>query len=139
MVTPIELVNYIAAIANGGILYRPRISADLPVTVLADISDAIADNLPEVQSGMIDAVERPYGTAWSLADLPISVAAKTGSAEVGSYKMNAIFVGYSPAENSQIVIFVLIENAREGSLNAVPVARDVLLWYYTNRIQGISL
>jgi len=44
-------------------------------------------------------------------------------------------VGYAPIENPQIAILVLVEDAREGSLNAVPVAKDVLRWYYENRVR----
>jgi len=36
--------------------------------------------------------------------------------------------------DKQIAILVLVENAREGGLNAVPVAKDVLEWYYYNRL-----
>ena len=85
--------------------------------------------------GMEDAVSKPYGTAYSISDLPFKVAAKTGSAQTSNNtKTNAFFVGYAPAENPQIAILVLVENAREGSLNAIPVAKDILEWYYYNRI-----
>jgi penicillin-binding protein 2 len=47
---------------------------------------------------------------------------------------NAIFVGYAPCTNPQIAILILIENSKEGSLNAVPIAKDVLNWYYENRL-----
>ena len=75
-----------------------------------------------------------------MADLPFSVGAKTGTAQIEkNTKINALFVGYAPAENPQIAILVLVENAREGSLNAVPVAKDVLKWYYYNRIMNQGL
>ena len=100
--------------------------------------------IKEAQGGMEDAVSKWYGTAYSLADLSFGVAAKTGSAQVSNNtKTNAFFVGYLPAEtlaragaplDKQIAILVLIENAREGSLNAVPIGKDVLDWYYWNRI-----
>jgi len=44
-------------------------------------------------------------------------------------------VGFAPYDNPEIAIVILVENAREGSLNVVPVARDVFLWYYQNRIK----
>jgi cell division protein FtsI/penicillin-binding protein 2 len=70
-----------------------------------------------------------------LHDLPIKVAGKTGSAQVeGNTKINAFFVGYAPAQNPQIALLLLIENAKEGSLNVVPVAKEVFLWYYENRL-----
>ncbi|MEK7163059.1 MAG: penicillin-binding transpeptidase domain-containing protein, partial [Patescibacteria group bacterium] len=62
-------------------------------------------------------------------------AAKTGSSQVeNKTKTNAFFVGYAPKDNPQIAILVLVEDAREGSINAVPVAKDILKWYYENRI-----
>ena len=84
---------------------------------------------------MVDTVSKDYGTAHLLSDLPFKIAAKTGSAQIqGNTKINASFVGYAPADNPEIAILVLVENAREGSLNAVPVAKDVLEWYYWNRL-----
>ena len=135
LVTPIQLISQIASIANGGKFYQPHILKKDP-EVRRDFSD-LGDYLKEVQEGMKDAVSKWYGTAYLLADLPVSVAAKTGSAQVANNtRTNAFFVGYAPSENPEIAILVLIENAREGSLNAVPVAKDVLNWYYWNRMAG---
>lgn len=145
-VTPLELLNYISAIANGGKFYKPRVMKEIknekgevvlksePV-ILKDESDLIGKALIEVGRGMRDGVEKPYGTAHLLNDLPMSAAAKTGSAQVeNNAKVNAFVVAYAPYENPQIAILVLVENAREGSLNVVPVANEVLMWYYKNRI-----
>ena len=148
LVTPIELINYIAAIGNGGKIYRPfivkKIISEDGATVkevnpqlIKDYSGDVASYIKEVERGMIDAVSKPYGTSYLLSDLPVSVATKTGTAQVeNKAKLDAIFVGYAPSDNPQIAILVLIENAREGSLNAVPVAKDVLGWYYWNRIKS---
>ncbi|MFA6407163.1 MAG: penicillin-binding transpeptidase domain-containing protein [Candidatus Paceibacterota bacterium] len=147
-ITPIELVNYIAAIANGGTFYRPRILdvitdgsgkemlRSYPST-LFDIRTMIAKAVPEVQKGMRDGVQKSYGTANLLASLPFESAAKTGTAQIeNNSKTNAFFVGYAPYKNPKIVILVLIENSREGSHNTIPIAKDVLLWYYNNRLKG---
>lgn len=134
LITPIQLISQIAAIANGGKIYQPHLLLGSESNVVRDFSD-LAPYIKEVQKGMEDAVSKWYGTAYKLADLPVSVAAKTGSAQVANNtRTNAFFVGYSPAENPKIAILVLIENAREGSLNAVPVGKDVLDWYYWNRL-----
>lgn len=135
LVTPLELINYIAAIANGGTLYKLRIAQENEPEILGNISDtAASSSLREVEKGMIDAVEKPYGTAHMLADVPFSIAAKTGSAQTGSSKTNALFVGYGPVENPEIALAIIIEDAQEGGLNALPVARDVLMWYYEHRL-----
>lgn len=164
LITPLELLSYISVIANGGKFYRPRImrevldekgdvySRSLPVA-LKDVSPKISGVLGEVQAGMLDAVAMPRGTAYMLHDLPFTVAAKTGSSQVeNNRKTNAFFVGYGPVRGSRasgpegtpaeggsatsngIAVLVLVENAREGSLNAVPIAKDVFAWYYENRL-----
>ncbi len=145
-VTPVELLNYISAIANGGKLFAPRVMekitdaegnviAESQPKVLSDLSAEIGPYLKDVQQGMRDAVTKPYGTAYLLHDLPLPVAAKTGSAQVkNNTETNALFVGYAPANDPQIALLILVENAKEGSLNVVPVARDVFSWYYQNRI-----
>lgn len=136
LVTPLELLNYITAIANGGFLYRPRIAVSQEVQILKDIRDEVKNVLPYVRNGMRDGVIKSYGSSNLLASLPMSAAGKTGTAQVsGNTKTNAFFVGYAPLENPEIAILVLVENSREGSLNAVPVAKDVLLWYYERRIK----
>ncbi len=146
-VTPIELLNYITAIANGGKLYTPRIVKDAEdpkgavvlenkESIRIDLSGEAGRAISLVRQGMRDGVTKPYGTGYLLHDLPIDVASKTGSAQVSNNtKTNAFFVGFAPYENPEIAIVILIENAREGSLNVVPVARDIFLWYYQNRLK----
>jgi penicillin-binding protein 2 len=146
-VTPIELLNYISAVANGGKFYEPRVMDEIKndkgerilksePKILRDLTTEIGSALKEVRHGMRDGVIQTYGTSYLLHDLPIAVAAKTGSAQVSNNtKTNAFFVGYAPYDNPQIAVLILVENAREGSLNVVPVARDIFLWYYNNRIK----
>ena len=135
LLTPIQLLNYISALANGGKIYEPTINLDRShPKLLADLSQ-FGREIGEVKKGMRKAVTSPLGTAYLLHDLGFSVSAKTGSSQVeNNAQENAIFVGYAPSENPQIAVLVLIEHSLEGSLNAVPVAKDVLNWYYWNRI-----
>ncbi len=147
MVTPIALLNSIAAIANGGILYRPRIMTEIldengdavlrsSPEILSDIRDDIKDGVQDVREGMRDVALKSYGTAHSLSLLPFQVAAKTGTAQIqNNSKVNAFFVGYAPFEDPSIALIVLVEDAREGSLNTIPVAKDIFLWYYENRLK----
>ncbi len=138
MLTPIQLMSFIASIANGGVIYQPRMITGQPPVALLDYSDWQME-LSEVVEGMKDAVRKSYGTAHLLSGLPMSSAGKTGSSQVSNNtKTNAFFVGYAPADpgegEARIAILVLIENAREGSSNTIPIANDVLNWYYENRI-----
>lgn len=151
MITPLELITYISSIANGGKAYQPhlvqKIVSESGKTIKEIYPATILDNssflgeIREVEKGMIDCVQKSYGTAYMLNSLPFNVAAKTGSAQIeANTKVNAFFVGYGPlnlsSDKKQIAVLVLIENAREGSLNAVPVAKDVFEWYYKNRVEN---
>lgn len=146
LLTPLQLINFIASIANSGKIYRPHLVSASPPPVASRQSPVIFDysdwqeELTAVRKGMEDAVNKSYGTANMLAYLPMSSAGKTGSSQVANNtRTNAFFVGYAPAENPEIAVLVLIENSKEGSLNAVPVAKDVLQWYYYNRIMKQEL
>jgi penicillin-binding protein 2 len=137
-ITPMELMRYITAIANGGTLYVPHVKQVSSTDALPGTDTALQQYLPaikEVQDGMRTTVTSALGTAHIMNDLPFEVSGKTGSAQVkNNAEENAFFVGYTPSTNPEIAIMVLVENAKEGSLNAVPIAKDVLNWYYQHRI-----
>ncbi len=144
LLTPIQLIDYITAVANGGKIYQPYIISEIRDTnnklvkenkpkILYTLENPYILNL--IKRGLTDAVKQPYGTAYSLSDLPVSVAAKTGTAQIADKtQINALFVGFAPVENPQIALLVLIEKAQEGVLNALPVAKEIFLWYYKNRL-----
>jgi penicillin-binding protein 2 len=135
-VTPIQLLSYIDAIANGGKIYQPFLSASSTPHVSEDLT-YLLPQIQQVQQGMLETVADPRGTAYTMDGLPAQACAKTGSAQVqNNQEENALFVGYFPCTNPQVALLILIENSKQGSLNAVPIAKDVFDWYYYNRIAG---
>ncbi len=133
LLSPLQLLGYISAIANGGTIYRPFLNAASTPQATEDLTK-YASAIGEVQKGMREGVTSPRGTSYKLRDLPFPVCAKTGSAQVqNNTQENALFVGYAPCNDPKIAILILIEHSLEGSLNAVPIAKDVLNWYYFNR------
>ncbi|MEK9173576.1 MAG: penicillin-binding protein 2 [Patescibacteria group bacterium] len=156
LVTPIQLLSYIGAVANGGKVLKPFLAQELNSSeVMKDVSFA-ANSIKEIQKGMIQTVNSDLGSARVMKDLPFQVAGKTGSAQVkNNAEENAFFVGYAPAPDQvfdleaetrgitggkptpdpEIAILVLVENSRQGSLNAIPIAKDVFNWYYENRFK----
>ncbi len=133
-VTPVQLLSYIDAIANGGKIYRPFLNASTTPSVSEDLTSLLPE-IQEVQQGMLETVTSPQGTAYTMHDLPAQACAKTGSAQVeNNQEENALFVGYLPCNNPQIALLILIENSKQGSLNAVPIANNVFDWYYENRM-----
>jgi peptidoglycan glycosyltransferase len=56
----------------------------------------------------------------------VRVAGKTGTAEVGKGTPHAWFVGFAPADDPEIVVAVIVENAGTGGRVAAPIAREVM-------------
>lgn len=136
-VTPLQLLGMIASIANGGRVMEPFVARHegVPKT-LFDYHDWSSE-IAEVRAGMRDAVTKSYGTVVTLNDLPMPVSGKTGSAQIERNKsVNAFFAGYAPSDNPEIALLILVEHAREGSLNTLPIAHDVLKWYYEHRMSN---
>lgn len=141
-VTPLQAANFIATIANGGTLYRPRLvlsaggppgneTIDFRPEVMGTISLS-PENLLFIQDALHGVTVGPLGTArGALQTLPYPVAGKTGTAEsVPGQKPHAWFLGYAPADDPQIAVAVVLENFGEGALYAAPVFRQVVEAYF---------
>jgi len=146
--TPIALARAYAAIANGGLLLRPRLVHALedadgkviytypPEIEHRAISEATAAKLRRILRAVVE-----YGTGNPSARTPgYTTAGKTGTAQVvenGRYEPGTYigsFIGYVPADAPHYVIFVKIERPRGayyGSVVAAPIfaglARSVML------------
>ncbi len=142
LVTPLQMVDAVAAIANGGELLKPYVvqkindkeGKTLEETQKEVIRKGFIDdgNLQIVREGMRNAVTASYGSARALNDLPVAAAAKTGTAQFGNEgKTHAWMVAFSPYNDPQIAIAVIIEGGGEGYATAGPVAEQILNWYFT--------
>lgn len=142
LVTPLQVACWTATIANGGTLYQPSVVEEIIDTQKGQteknepkiIRDQFIkkDNINLVKQGMRQAVVD--GSARSLSDLPIAVAGKTGTAQHGGGEIpHAWFTGFAPYKNPEVVVTVLIEEGGEGSKTAVPVAKEILKWYFENK------
>src|SRR6266498_139148 len=151
-VTPLQVARFIAALGNGGTLYRPQLIDKIapvagdPIQVFKP--EAIGTlpiqpfRLEVIQQAMISVVENPLGTAnFRLRGLRIPVAGKTGTAESGNGDSHAWFAGYTMASEStglpDIAIAVILENQGEGSDWAAPVFQRIVETYYYGSPQTI--
>ncbi|KNZ69564.1 penicillin-binding protein 2 [Thermincola ferriacetica] len=145
--TPLQMANYIATIANGGIRYKPYI-----VDKITDYQGRVVkQNKPEVMQKVdvspqtlavirrgMAAVTEPGGTAASVfAGFPIKVAGKTGTAQTGKDPKTGLerdnhgwFVGFAPYDNPQVAVAAIVEYGGHGGSSAGYVARDVLAAYF---------
>lgn len=150
-VTPLQVAAFIAAVANGGTLYRPQLVEKVqPVTGEAvsifrpqanGTLPLTTANLKAIQDAMRSVVDDPRGTAYSrFVGFAFPIAAKTGTAESGTTDPHAWFAGYSLAElpeKPDIVVAVLVNNQGEGSIWAAPIFRRVMEIYFNGRGQTV--
>lgn len=139
LATPLQILNSIATIANGGTLYRPHVGAavrrqDGKVEEIAAeiIREGFIrpEHLQIVREGMRQTVTE--GTAQQLKDLPVAVAAKTGTAQFGTEeRTHGWLVSFAPFEAPELAMIVLIEGQGEETYNAVPITRAVYEWYFS--------
>jgi len=147
-VTPLQVVRMVAAIANGGTLYRPHlvekvgILGEAPSFVNSPEPMANINIKPEVmdtiREGICNVTSTRAGTAeFQFRAYPelqrIGICGKTGTAQDGSSASalsHAWFASYAPRDNPEIAVIVLVENSGEGSDVAAPIARDILRYYF---------
>ncbi len=143
LATPLQVARMVAAVANGGTLYRPYVVDH--ITASSEIPEQLTqpkavgqlpiskDNLAIVQEAMLNTTLQPFGTVnHRFAGLGILVAGKTGTAEAANKTdvPHSWFVGYFPADNPQIAMAIVVENAGEGSSVAAPMFRQIMEIYY---------
>ncbi len=141
--TALQVVNSIAAIANGGTLYEPHVVARI-VDKMTNTEIAIdpkiireqlgtSNDMRILQEGMRQTVTD--GTATMLKNLNVSVAGKTGTAQFGNGEsVHSWFVSYAPYEDPEMVMVIMVEGQTgELSSTTVPVAYDVYKWQYGGR------
>lgn len=120
LTSPISMLRYTAAVANGGIAREPTLLKKGRSRETTLMSEETAKKIAEMMSYT---VSYAYGT-WRFPGLDIH--AKTGTAEVGDGKSHAWFTGYITNEGSPLAFTVVIENGGGGLAAAGPVANAVL-------------
>jgi len=141
-VTPLQIASMTVILANGGTLWRPYLlekarAADGAV-VKEQAPEVIRKDfvsekyIKEAQKGMRQAVES--GTLQRLKNLPVRVAAKTGTAQVGKNAPPHTWATvFAPADDPKIVVTAVLEHGGEGATAVVPIVRDILDWYFLYR------
>jgi peptidoglycan glycosyltransferase len=137
-VTPLQMAQVVAAIANDGRMMKPYLVQELqgpdlkrvantePKELGQPISSQVADELTTMMKSVVTA-----GTGRKAQISGVSVAGKTGTAEHGANEPpHAWFVGFAPADNPTIAIAVVVENGGgevgTGGSIAAPIAQQVM-------------
>ena len=148
LATPLQMLNATAAVANGGTLYRPQVLhqvLDGEGHVVQDFAPAVIRKLPiEPQYLATVAEGMEAAVVWGSARLAyldsVRVAGKTGTAEFfdpdippddeGNLPAHAWFTAFAPVEDPEIALVVFLYNGGEGSETAVPIATEILRYYF---------
>ncbi|MBI2609292.1 MAG: penicillin-binding protein 2 [Deltaproteobacteria bacterium] len=157
LVTPLQLANVYATIANGGKLFRPYLVSHIETPqgntikefhpeLISEI-EVPAQTVEEVKQGLWEAVNKPGGTAYYRARLPeVDVLGKTGTSQVVSLKEedrgkkcheidfkfrdHALFAAFAPRNDSEIAVGVVVEHGCHGSSTAAPIAKAIIEAYF---------
>jgi len=143
-ITPLQMANMTAAIANRGYYYTPRIVKEIEGDF--DIEQKFSEkHLTKIDSiyfervieGMEMAVngEPGSGSTARSAQIPgITVCGKTGTAQNPHGEDHSIFIAFAPKDNPKIAIAVYIENGGFGSTWAAPTAKLMMEKYLNDSI-----
>jgi len=160
LVTPLQVCQMTSALANGGILYKPFLvekiidPAGHTIRKFEPIVDVeligMEKNLQLVRKGLVGAVNDTHGTGKAARLKDITVAGKTGTAQVVTmekfqevdeedvkykHRDHAWFTSFAPAENPEIAVTVLVEHGGHGGSAAAPVAKKILERYFAKKAE----
>lgn len=137
-ITTLQLARAVSAIANEGKLYKPTLL--LGESGLSDRASVRKKHYPIVKEAMRKAVTD--GTAKGLNISQVKVAAKTGTAQLGSTKsfVNSLVVGFFPYENPKYAFAVIMEKGKgSNTIGALFVMRQLLEWMAENTPEYLDL
>ena len=140
-VTPLQMAQVAAAVANDGVLMKPRLvtalTGDAPGARSIDAQELgrvmSEEDARTLQAAMQQAVEGTLGRGFTAgAAIPgISTAGKSGTAELGGRgEPHSWFIGFAPVENPKVAIAVLVERGGRGGERAAPLAGELMERYF---------
>lgn len=145
--TPLQVARYIAAIGNGGTLYRPQMvlkienaEGDVQTQFAPEVQGKLPltdQDIEAIQQAMVQVIRAPKGTARArFLGLNLNIAGKTGTAQTPQEEPNAWFAAYTFEERENkpdIAVVVIVENQGEGADFAAPVVRRIIESYFFGR------
>lgn len=137
LVTPLQLANQAACIANEGYYISPHLNKNDSMRIHRHNIDIQKKYFDEVKAGMHRVMV--YGTGRHFAVDSLHMAGKTGTAQNPHGKDHAIFIGFAPAEDPQIAVAVVVENAGFGATWACPIATMMIEQYLTGKVERKDL
>lgn len=133
LVTPLQLANQAAAIANKGYYITPHLNRNDSMKSKIHHTTIDAKHFDVVHRGMARVMTEGTGKWYNVPELQI--CGKTGTVQNPHGEDHALFIGFAPMDNPQIAIAVAVENAGFGSTWACPIATLLMEQYLTGEIK----
>jgi penicillin-binding protein 2 len=154
LVTPMQVARMMAAVANGGVLWKPRLververadgtlaySTSSKMTGRVDLSPVVWAFLRNALVGVVN-----DGGTGAAARMPgVLIAGKTGTAQsiaksvAAKGQDHAWFASFAPADDPQVVVVVLVERGGKGGQVAAPIARQIYQTIFLERVAMVTL
>lgn len=142
LVTPLQMAEVMAMVANGGRHVRPRVALSTPVEISAPVAIR-AESFARVRRGLWAVVNEANGTARAAQVDGLDVAGKTGTAQViahavrlkteeqeEQFRTHAWFASFAPLDDPQLVVVIFVEHGGAGSSAAAPLAKVLYEKYF---------
>lgn len=136
LVTPLQLANMTAIIANKGFYYDPHIlkavnrsGEIIPVDFVKHNTMVEPQYFEPVVEGMKNVYAGDHGTARWYAHDSIAMCGKTGTVQNPHGENHSVFIAFAPADDPKIAISVIVENGGYGSVFAAPIATLMMQQY----------
>lgn len=144
--TPIQMANLGAVIANKGYYFTPHFIKQIGDSVISYNTDEHRHetkidpvHFDLVQKGMQWVIEEPGGTARRARIDSLTYCGKTGTSQNPHGEDHSVFMSFAPKEKPQIAIAVFVENAGGGGAMAAPMASLIIEKYLKGKIKRVEL
>jgi peptidoglycan glycosyltransferase len=135
LTSPLQMAIVAATVGNHGVQIQPHYATEIRDPsggILRTVGGAAGDQIVSAATAaklttyLVQAVEAPGAFAFGAKIAGVRVAGKTGTAETPSGSPHGWFVGFAPAEDPQVAVAVIIENAGQGGVDAAPLGGAVM-------------
>lgn len=129
MVTPLQVLNMMAAIANNGMIVHPHVAkrigddfVQVPKPKRLEIKEG---TLKLIRQGLFEAVNGEHGTAARARAEGVIAAGKTGTAQNPMGRTHAWFSGFAPFDDPKICVVVFLEHGGKGGFEPAGIAGGI--------------